>query len=147
MFICQFNSLGNIRIMFLLRLSGIFCIYTRLVFCISIQFSNTLVTVRNESRQILAYLMHFCSSSRYVMWETFYSLSHPHILVSIFGIASWFFQQQFFHTFQHQPALHLFQVSALCTRLFVVVFAEVPWSLSCFAFPHFKFMYLLSDYE
>ena len=38
--------------MFLLRLSGIFCIYTRLDFCISIQFSNTVVTVRNESRQL-----------------------------------------------------------------------------------------------
>ena len=38
--------------MFLLRLSGIFCIYTRLDFCISIQFSNTVVTVRNESREL-----------------------------------------------------------------------------------------------
>ena len=66
-FVCKFNTLGNIRIMFLLRLSGIFCIYTRLVFCISIQFSDTVVTVRIESRQILAYLMHCCSSSRYVM--------------------------------------------------------------------------------
>ena len=120
--------------MFLLRLSGIFCIYTRLVFCISIQFSNTLMTVRNESREILSYLMHFCSSTRYVRCQTFCSLSHPHILVSIFGIVSWFFQQQFFYTFQHQRALHLFEVSALCTRFFVVVFAAVPWSLSCLAF-------------
>ena len=112
MFICKFNTLGNIRIMFLLRLSGIFCIYTRLVFCISIQFSNTLVTVRNESRQILAYLMHFCSSSRYVMWQTFYSLSHPHILVSIFGIASWFFQQ----FFPHVPAQACISpLSGFCT--------------------------------
>ena len=29
--------------------------------------SNTVATVRNESRKILGYLMHFCSSSRYVM--------------------------------------------------------------------------------
>ena len=118
MFICQFNSLGNIRIMFLLRLSGIFCIYLCLVLCVSIQSSNTVMTVRNESRQILAYLMHFCSSSCYVMWQAFCNLSHPHILVSIVGIASWFFQQQFFLTFQHRPALHLFQVSALCARVF-----------------------------
>ena len=52
------------------------------------------------------------SSSRYVIWQAFCSLSHPHILVSIFGIAFWFFQQQFFIVFQHRPTLHLFQISA-----------------------------------
>ena len=62
-----FNILGNIRIMFLLCLFRIFSIYTHPVFCISIQFSNTVVTLRNESRQILEFLMHFCSSLRYVM--------------------------------------------------------------------------------
>ena len=53
------------------------------------------MTLRNESKYILAYLIHFCSSSRYVMWQAFCSLSHPHVLVSVFGIASWFFQQFF----------------------------------------------------
>ena len=113
---CKFNILGNIRIMFLLCLFRIFCIYTRLVFCISIQFFNTVVTLRNESRQILEFLMHFCSSSRYVMWQAFCSLRYPHIVASIFDVAFWFFQQQFFFTFQHRPALHLFQVSALFAR-------------------------------
>ena len=87
--------LRNIR-MFLLHLSSMLCTYTHLVFCTSIHFSNTLVTVRNKSRQILAYLMHFFSSSHYIMKQAFCSLSHPHILVSIFSIASWFFQQHFF---------------------------------------------------
>ena len=101
-----------------------FCIYTRLVFCISIQFSNTGVTLRNESRQILECLMHFCSSSCYVMWQPFSSLSNLHILVSIFGIAFWFFQQHFFLTFQHRLGLHLFQVSGPFARFFVVVLLQ-----------------------
>ena len=33
--------------------------------------------------------------------HAFCSLSHPHILVSTFKIAFWFFQQQFFLMFQH----------------------------------------------
>ena len=133
MFICNFNTLDNIRMMHLLRLSGIFCIYTRLIFSISIQFSNKVVTIRNES-QILEYLLHFCSSSRYVMWQVFCSLSHPLILVSIFDTAFWFFQQQFFITFHHRPVLHLFQICTLCAKFFVVAFVAVPWSLSCFIF-------------
>ena len=133
MFICNFNTLDNIRMMHLLRLSGIFCIYTRLIFSISIQFSNKVVTIRNES-QILEYLLHFCSSSRYVMWQVFCSLSHPLILVSIFDTAFWFFQQQFFITFHHRRVLHLFQICTLCTKFFVVAFVVVPWSLSCFTF-------------
>ena len=132
MFICKFNMLSNNRIMFSLCLSGIFCIYMHLVFCTSIQFSNTVVTVTNESRYILPYLMHFCSSSRYLMWQALCSLSHQHILVSIFGIASWFFSAVLFLTIQHRPALRLFQVSALCIRFFVVVCSAIIWSLSCF---------------
>ena len=128
--------LGNMTVLFLLRVSGIFCIYTRLVFyisiqltvcsydvtytfqsestlysclnvkkllawhSISIQFSNAVVTVRNESRKTLEYLMHFCSSSHYVMWQAFYSLSHPHILVTIFSIVFWgVFSSSFFSRF------------------------------------------------
>ena len=93
MFICKFNMLGNTRILFLLQLPGIFCIYMHLDFSISIQFSNAVVTVRNESRNILEYLMYFCS--RYVMWQAFYSLSHPYILVSIFGTAFFDFCSSF----------------------------------------------------
>ena len=131
MFIFKFNTQGNIRIIFLLRLSGIFCIFTRLVFCRSIQFSNTVVIVRNEWRYVFAYSMHFCSSSHYVIWQAFCSLSHQHTLIGIFDIVSWFFQQ-FLLTFLHRPALHLFQVSTLRARSFAVVSAAVPWSLSCF---------------
>ena len=134
MFICNFNTLGNIRKMLWFRLSGIFCIYTRLIFSTSVQFSNTVMTVRNESTQILEYLLHFCSSSRYVMWQVFCSLSHLLILVSIFDTAFWFFQQQFFITFQHRLVLHLFQIDTLCAKFFVVAFVAVPWSLSCFTF-------------
>ena len=79
MFIYKFNVLGNIRMLFLLRLSGIFCIYTHLVFYISIQFSNTVVNVRNESRNILEYLTHFCRSSRYVMRQALLQSSTTHI--------------------------------------------------------------------
>ena len=117
-----------------------------LVFCISIQFSNTVATVRNEPRQILEYLMCFCSSSCYVISPAFCSLSHPHIPVSIFSTAFWF-QHQFFLMFQHRPALHLFQVSVLSVRFLVVTFEGVSWSLSCFPFQQLKFMYLLSHYQ
>ena len=41
---------------------------------------------------------------------------------------------------QHRPALHIFHVSALSARFFVVAFAAVSWSVSCFMFYHFKFM-------
>ena len=68
-------------------------------------------------------------------------------MVSIFGTASWFFQQQFLLTFQHWPALHFFQIFTLRAKFFVVAFAGVSWSLSRFTFQHFKFLYLLSDYE
>ena len=87
--------LGNIRILFLLRLSGIFCMYMHLVFSIASSFSNTVATVRNESRKILEYLMHFCNSSCYVMWQAFYSLSHLHIQWSIFGTAFFGFCSSF----------------------------------------------------
>ena len=74
-----------------------------LVFCTSIQFSNTAVTIRNESKQIFEYLMYFFSL--YVMWQTFCSCSLAHILASIFSTALQLFQQQFFLKFQHRPAL------------------------------------------
>ena len=134
MFMCKFNILGNIRIMFLLCLFRIFCIYTRLVFCISIQFSNTVVTLRNESRQILEFLMHFCSSSRYVMWQAFCSLRYPHIVASIFDVAFLIFSAV---VFPHIPAQSSSSpLSSFCTfrQVFVVVFEAVSWSLSYFKF-------------
>ena len=111
--------LGNIRILFLLLLSGIFCIYMRLdmhlVFSISIQFSNTVVTVRNEPRKILEHLMHFCYRSHYVMCKSF-------LQTQPFTYTSKYFQHCLF---------------GFCSS-FLVCHVLLQ---------HFKFIYLLSDYK
>ena len=54
-------------------------LYIYEVFCISMQFSNTVVTVRNKSRKALKYLIHCCSSSRYVIWQAFCTVLAIHI--------------------------------------------------------------------
>ena len=139
MFICKFNRLGNIKMLecFLLRLSGIFCIYTRLVLCRSIEFFNTVVTVRNESRQILAYLMHFCSN-HVILCDRLFAVLAIHLYQKVFWALPLVFFSIFFIMFQHRPALHLFQVSALCATFFVVVSSAVPWSLPYFTLWHFN---------
>ena len=112
--------LGNIRILLLLLLSGIFCIYMHLdmhlVFSIGIQFSNTVVTVKNESRKILEHLMHFCYSSHYVMCKGFLQTQPITYTSKYFAALPFWLLQQFL-------------------------------GLLCFTFQHFKFIYLLSDYK
>ena len=98
MFICKFNRLGNIKMLecFLLRLSGIFCIYTRLVLCRSIEFFNTVVTVRNESRQILAYLMHFCSN-HVILCDRLFAVLAIHLYQKVFSALPLVFFSIFFY--------------------------------------------------
>ena len=78
--IWKFNTLGNklvIGIGFITLV--LYILYIQASSFTGIQFSNTVVTVKNESIKTLEYLMHFCSSSGYAMWQAFCTVLVTHI--------------------------------------------------------------------
>ena len=66
-----------------------------------------------------------------------YSLSHPHVLVSIFGITLWVFQQQFSSLFSASQRFTSFRFLYFVPGFYsgcVMIFAVVSWFLSYFIF-------------